>query len=79
MGRRKSNFNIMDIALDFPTGYILDLKYPQHLHDAHTYRSVRRAIPESGRKNKFLATLYDKKHYVIHYRNLQQYFFTSAM
>jgi len=32
-----SNFNIMDVALDYPTGYILeiDLKYSQHLHDAH--------------------------------------------
>jgi len=33
-----SNSNIMDIALDSPTGYILqiDLEYPQYLHDAHT-------------------------------------------
>jgi len=28
---------LMDIALDSPTSYILeiDLEYPQHLHDAH--------------------------------------------
>jgi len=33
-----SNFNVMDIALDSSTGYILevDLEYPQHLHNAHT-------------------------------------------
>jgi len=32
MGLR-SSFNVMDIALDSPTGYILkvDLEYPQHL------------------------------------------------
>jgi len=29
-----SNFNVMNVALDSPTGYILevDLEYPQHLH-----------------------------------------------
>jgi len=32
-----SNFNVMEIALDSPTDYILEyLEYPQHLHDAHT-------------------------------------------
>jgi len=32
------NFNVMDVALDSSTGYILevDLKYPQHFHDIHT-------------------------------------------
>jgi len=29
-----SNFNVMDIELDYPTDYILEvnLEYPQHLH-----------------------------------------------
>jgi len=33
-----SNFNVVDIALDSPTGYILEvnLEYAQYLHDAHT-------------------------------------------
>ncbi|XP_039315238.1 uncharacterized protein LOC113002869 [Solenopsis invicta] len=70
-----TNFNFMDIALDSPTGYILeiDLEYPQHLHDAHIdlpFCPVRDK-PPGKRQDKLLATLYDKKRYVIHYRNLQ--------
>ncbi|XP_039311000.1 uncharacterized protein LOC120358987 isoform X2 [Solenopsis invicta] len=71
-----TNFNFMDIALDSPTGYILeiDLEYPQHLHDAHIDLSFcpMRDKPPGKRQDKLLATLYDKKRYVIHYRNLQQ-------
>jgi len=68
--------NVIDIALDSPKGYILemDLKYPQHLHDAHTDLSfcpTRNKSPDK-RQDKLFATLYDKKRYVIHYRNLQQ-------
>jgi len=65
----------MDIALDFPTGYILDvdLEHPQHLHDAHTNLSFCPTCdkPLGKRQDKLLATLY-KKRYVIYYRNLQQ-------
>jgi len=51
-----SNFNIMDIALDSPTDYILevDLEYPQHLHDAHTdlpFCPTRDKPPGNGRTN----------------------------
>jgi len=57
-----------------PTGYILEvnLEYPHHLHDAHTDLSFcpTRDEAASGRTN--YSQLY-KKHYVIHYRNLQQY------
>jgi len=65
----------MSIALDSPTDYILevDLEYPQDL-DAHTdltFCSTRDKLPGKW-EDKLLATLYDKKHYVIHYRNLQQ-------
>jgi len=71
-----SNFNVMDIELDSSTGYILevDLDYPQHFHDAHTDLPFcpTRDKPLSKRHDKLLATLYDKKRYVIHYRNLQQ-------
>jgi len=71
-----SNFNVMTIALDSPIGYILevDLEYPQYLHDVYADLPfcLIRDKPPGKRENKLLAMLYDKKCYVIHYRNLQQ-------
>ncbi|KAL6418909.1 hypothetical protein ACFW04_014171 [Cataglyphis niger] len=73
-----SDFNITAIASDLPTGnYILevDLEYPQHLHDAHTdlpFCPIRDK-PPSKWEDKLLATLYDKKRYVIQCRNLAVY------
>jgi len=66
----------MDIALDSPTGYLLedlvvDLEYPQYLHDADLPFCPTRDKSLGKRQDK-LPTLYDKKRYVIHYRNLQQ-------
>jgi len=70
------NFNVMDVALDSSTDYILevDLKYPQHFHDIHADLSFCPTCEKSPckRENKLLATLHDKKFYVIHYRNLLQ-------
>jgi len=65
----------MDVALDSPTGYILevDLEYPEHLHDAYAdlpFCPTRE--PPDKREDKLFATLYDKKRYVIHYQYLQQ-------
>jgi len=36
----------MDVALDFPTGYILevDLEYPQDLYDVQIYHFIQGAI-----------------------------------
>ncbi|RLU15730.1 hypothetical protein DMN91_011485 [Ooceraea biroi] len=71
-----SNFDVNVITPDSPKGYILevDLEYPQQLHDAHVDLPFcpTRDKPPSKRQDKLLATVYDKKRYVIHYRNLQQ-------
>ncbi|XP_019700896.2 uncharacterized protein LOC109504655 [Harpegnathos saltator] len=69
-----SNFDVSSIALDSPIGYILDLEYPQRLHDAHTDLPFcpTRGKPPNKKQDKLLATLCDKQRYVIHYRNLQQ-------
>jgi len=66
--------NFMIIVTDSFTDYILevDLKYPQHFYDAHTdlsFCSIREK-PFDKQKKKLLTMLYDKKCYVIHYRNL---------
>ncbi|KYN02845.1 hypothetical protein ALC62_06325, partial [Cyphomyrmex costatus] len=72
------NFDFTTIALDSPTGYILevDLEYPQHLHDTHTDLPFcpTREKPPGKRDDKLLATVLRMKKYlyVIHYRNLQQ-------
>jgi len=72
-----SNFDASAIASDSTTGCILevDLEYSQSIHDAHadlSFCPTRDFVPPDKRENKLLATLYDKKRYVIHYRNLQQ-------
>ncbi|XP_024868174.1 uncharacterized protein LOC112452288, partial [Temnothorax curvispinosus] len=71
-----SNFDVNAIALDSPTGYILevDLEYPQDKHDAHAdlpFCPMRDKLPGKW-QDKLLATLNDKERYVIHYHNLQQ-------
>jgi len=64
-----SNFNVIDVAIDFPTGYILeiDLEYPHDLYDAHAdlLFCPTRDKPPSKWENKLLATLYNKKRYIL--------------
>ncbi|XP_070526950.1 uncharacterized protein [Cardiocondyla obscurior] len=71
-----SNFDVINVPLDSPDGYILeiDLEYPQKLHDEHVDLPFcpTRDKPPGKRQDKLLATLCDKKRYIIHYRNLQQ-------
>ncbi|KYN28522.1 hypothetical protein ALC57_02055, partial [Trachymyrmex cornetzi] len=71
-----ANFDVSAIAPDSPIGYILevDLEYPQHLDDVHADLPFcpTRDKPPGKREDKLLATVYDKKRYVIQYRNLQQ-------
>jgi len=64
----------MNVALDSSTGYVLkvDLEYLQDLHEAHAdlpFCPTRDKLL-GKQENKLLATLYNKQHYVIHYRNL---------
>ncbi|KYQ58873.1 hypothetical protein ALC60_02117, partial [Trachymyrmex zeteki] len=71
-----SDFDVSAIAQDSLTGYVLevDLEYPERLHDEHVDLPFcpTRDKPPGKRQDKLLATVYDKKRYVIHYRNLQQ-------
>jgi len=71
-----ANFDVSAIAPNSSINYILevDLEYPQHLHDLYTdlLFCPTRNKPPCKCEDKLLATLYDKQHYVIYYRNLQQ-------
>jgi len=65
--KHAANLDASAIALDSHIGYILkvDLEYPQHLNDQHTdlpFCPTRDKLL-GKHEDKFLMTLYDKKHH----------------
>jgi hypothetical protein len=54
--------------------YVVDMKYPKHLHNEHACLPFLPECikPPGSQCKKLLATLNDKKFYVVHYRALKQ-------
>ncbi|XP_057671246.1 uncharacterized protein LOC130902976 [Diorhabda carinulata] len=70
------NFDVMSVADNSSVGYILqvDLEYPHELHDLHRdfpFAPEHRK-PVGSNYSKLMTTLYCKKEYTVHYRNLKQ-------
>ncbi|XP_025266913.1 uncharacterized protein LOC112638818 [Camponotus floridanus] len=70
------SLDVMSVTKDSTVGYILevDLDYQVDAHNAHADLPFcpTRDKPLGKRQSNLLATLYDKRRYVTHYRNLQQ-------
>lgn len=66
---------ILNLGDDSDMGYVfeVDLSYPKSLHDLHNDFACcpENRIPPNGKHTKLMATLHDKKGYIIHYRHLK--------
>lgn len=71
-----TNLDIEALSDEDDVGYVLevDIEYSRALHDKHNDLPFlcERDIPPGGKHPKLLNTLFDKKNYTIHYRNLKQ-------
>lgn len=72
------DLDIMSIPENSPCGYILevDVHYPEVLHDSHADLPflVENMIPPNTKSevSKLIPNLFDKRKYVVHYKNLKQ-------
>ncbi|KAK5648872.1 hypothetical protein RI129_003764 [Pyrocoelia pectoralis] len=71
------NIDILNHPDDSDVGYILecDFDYPNELHDSHSDLPLapEHMVPPGSKLTKLMLTLYSKRNYVIHYRNLKMY------
>ncbi|XP_015115958.1 uncharacterized protein LOC107040393 [Diachasma alloeum] len=69
-------FNVFNVSDHSPIGYILevDLEYPLELHNLHKDLPLypEHFVPSNRKNSKLITTLFPKKEYIIHYRNLKQ-------
>lgn len=66
--------NSLDDTSPIGRMYEVDVTYPLNLHDKHNDLPFlpENGIPEGSKVKKLMVTFESKKHYVVHYRSLQQ-------
>ncbi|KAK5644575.1 hypothetical protein RI129_005875 [Pyrocoelia pectoralis] len=71
------NLDILNHPDDADIGYIVecDLDYPEELHRLHSDLPLgpEHMVPSGSKLKKLLLTLYPKRNYIVHYRNLKLY------
>ena len=68
--------DLKKITEDEDVGYVLevDLEYPEELHDLHNDYPLAPEVMKIGKVNKLTPNFNKKTKYVLHHRNLKQYF-----